>query len=159
MGWSCGSGSRLLALPGSETTTRGFLAPSLILADEAARCPDELLLSVLPMLAISRGRLVCLSTPAGRRGLFFEWWTDGGDAWERVEIPASRCPRISAEWLEEQRRTMPRPWFEQEFLTLFREVDDAVFSFSDVAGILTDDDPVFPQLVLPGGWPGAGGPE
>ncbi len=31
------------------------------------------------MLAISQGRLNCLSTPFGKRGFFFDEWTDGGD--------------------------------------------------------------------------------
>ena len=35
--------------------------------DEAARVEDALYYSVRPMLAISHGRLVALSTPFGRR--------------------------------------------------------------------------------------------
>lgn len=156
------NGSRLLSLPGSQTTTRGFSAPSLILADEASRCDDELFYSLLPMLAVSKGRMICLSTPAGQRGFFHDQWIEEGDAWQRIEIPADRCPRIDPVWLEAQRRTMPRAWFDQEFGCRFTQIDDAVFSYEDVAGILTDDAPVFPQLVLPGPWSGtvgAGGPE
>ena len=36
---------------------------TLLVIDEAARVPDALYFSVRPMLAVSRGRLVALSTP------------------------------------------------------------------------------------------------
>ena len=52
------NGSRILALPGSETTVRGYSAADLIVIDEAARVGDSLLQAVRPMLATSQGRLV-----------------------------------------------------------------------------------------------------
>jgi phage terminase large subunit-like protein len=66
------NGSRILALPGSETTVRGYSAASLIVIDEAARVEDSLLQDVRPMLATSQGHLVALTTPAGKRGWFYE---------------------------------------------------------------------------------------
>jgi hypothetical protein len=47
------NGSRIVGLPGSEGTIRGFSAVSLLLVDEASRVPDELYLAVRPMLAVS----------------------------------------------------------------------------------------------------------
>jgi hypothetical protein len=64
--------SRLIALPNSEDTIRGFSGVSLLLIDEAARVPDSLYEAVLPMLATTNGSLWMLSTPAGRRGFFYE---------------------------------------------------------------------------------------
>jgi hypothetical protein len=64
--------SRLVALPNSEDTIRGFSGVSLLLIDEAARVPDSLYEAVLPMLATTNGSLWMLSTPAGRRGFFYE---------------------------------------------------------------------------------------
>src|SRR5713101_9922662 len=80
--------------PGVENTIRGYAAASLVVIDEASRVPDEVYHSVRPMLAVSAGRLVCMSTPAGRRGWFYDAWENGKD-WHKVKILASQCPRIS----------------------------------------------------------------
>jgi hypothetical protein len=69
------NGSRIVALPGEEGTIRGYSGVLLLVCDEAARIPDALYFSVRPMLAVSGGLLVALSTPFGRRGWFYE--TDG----------------------------------------------------------------------------------
>src|ERR687894_914691 len=87
------NGSRIMTLPGTEKTIRGFSGVSLLVVDEAARVADELYFAVRPMLAVSGGTLMMLSTPYGKRGVFFEEWT-GGVGWERYEVPASECPRI-----------------------------------------------------------------
>jgi len=62
----------------------------------------------MPMLATTQGRFIALSTPKGRRGWFYETWMHGGDTWQRVSVPATECPRISADFLEEQRRILGR---------------------------------------------------
>src|SRR5215211_5428023 len=80
--------SRIITLPGSEKTIRGFSGTSLLILDEAARVEDELYFAVRPMLAVSGGALMMLSTPHGKRGVFYEEWI-GGHGWERYEVPAS----------------------------------------------------------------------
>src|SRR3954452_12711715 len=97
------NGSRIVSLPGSEETIRGFSGAALIIEDEAARVSDALYLAVRPMLAVSRGRLILMSTPWGKRGHFHEAWENGGPSWERVKITAAQCPRISPEFLAEER--------------------------------------------------------
>jgi phage terminase large subunit-like protein len=114
MGMELANGSRIEALPGTEKTIRGFSGVDLLLVDEASRVADELYYAVRPMLAVSRGRLMMLTTPYGRRGVFFEERTGDG-AWERYEVSASRCPRISEEFLEEERGALPRRVFRQEY--------------------------------------------
>ncbi len=106
LGMELTNGSRIEALPGTEKTVRGFSGVDLLIVDEASRVADELYYAVRPMLAISGGRLMLLSTPYGKRGVFFEEWA-GGEAWERYEVPASQCPRIPASFLEEERRALP----------------------------------------------------
>ena len=66
------NGSRIVGLPGKEGTVRGFSAVSLILIDESARVRDDLYKAVRPMLAVGGGDLWLLSTPAGKRGFFYE---------------------------------------------------------------------------------------
>jgi Helicase len=99
LGVELANGSRIEALPGTEKTIRGFSGASLLVVDEAARVDDGLYYAIRPMLAVSGGRLLMLSTPAGRRGVFFEEWTEG-QSWERYEVKAEECPRISEAFLE-----------------------------------------------------------
>ena len=79
-----------------------------------------------------------LSTPFGKRGTFFEEWTDGA-GWERYEVPASEVPRISPKFLEEERRNMPGPWFDQEYMCKFVEAQDQVFSYEEVQAALDEE--------------------
>ena len=92
-------GSRVVSLPCREDTIRGYSGVNLLIIDEAARVPDDLYRAVRPMLAVSGGRLICMSTPFGKRGFFYEAWTKGGDSWQRIEVPA-RAIRASrpASW-------------------------------------------------------------
>jgi len=113
------NGSRVIALPGSEKTIRGISAVTLLVLDEAARIPDELYKSVRPMLAVSGGRLVLLSTPFGPTGFFYEIWEQGGSEWEKFKITANDCPRISKEFLEEEKRSLGSIYFQQEYMCSF----------------------------------------
>lgn len=121
--------SRIITLPGSEKTIRGFSGAALLLVDEASRVDDGLYFAVKPMLAVSGGSLTMLSTPFGKRGVFYEEWTsEAGREWERYEVPARECPRISEEFLKEERGALP-PWiFRQEYECSFEETEDAVFT-------------------------------
>ena len=140
------NGSRIISLPGKEETVRGFSGVSLLLVDEAARVPDALYYSIRPMLAVSNGRLVCMTTPYGKRGFFFEEWEKGPN-WERTKITAHDCPRISREFLDEERQSLGEHWFRQEYLCEFVETEDQLFghdliqsAFSDAVTPLFGDD-------------------
>lgn len=132
------NGSRIVTLPGSEKTIRGFSGASLLLVDEAARVEDGLYFSVRPMLAVSGGSLVMLSTPYGKRGVFHDEWT-GGEGWERYEVPATEVGRIPPKFLEEERRSMPEWWFRQEYMCKFEETQDQVFTHAMIEGARADD--------------------
>jgi len=99
------NGSRVVALPGNEATVRRFSGARLLVIDEASRVPDALYRAVRPMLAVSRGRLVALSTPFGKRGWYHDEWHGSGN-WQRVRITADQCARISPEFLAEERRAL-----------------------------------------------------
>ena len=136
------NGNRFVARPGSEKTARSFSAVTLLLEDEASRVLDDLYNTVRPMLAVSNGRHILMSTPFGKRGHFFKIWSEERDLWEWFEIPAEKCPRISSEFLAEEKRT--NPWFEQEYHCQFLETIDSVFTFDQVASALTDEvEPLF----------------
>ncbi len=127
------SGSRIVSIPANSSTIRGFSAVSLIVVDEAAFVPDSLYLAVRPMLIISKGRLMMLSTPFGKRGAFYnEWCGAGAKDWQRFEVPAESVPRISPADLESERLALGRWWFEQEYLCKFNDAVDQVFSSTDI---------------------------
>ena len=137
------NGSRIISLPGKEETIRGFSGVSLLVIDEASRVPDDLYFAVRPMLAVSGGRLVALSTPFGKRGWFHKEWTEGQD-WHRVKITAQDCPRISPVFLEQERQSMPPLWFASEYLCEFVETEDTVFRHEDIQAMFeTDAQPLF----------------
>lgn len=120
------NGNRFVARPGSEKSARSFSAVTLLLEDEAARVADALYNSVRPMLAVSNGRHVLMSTPFGKQNHFFKIWDEQRDLWEWFEIPAEMCPRITKEFLEEEQRT--NPWFEQEYHCIFMDSEGSIFS-------------------------------
>jgi hypothetical protein len=132
------NGSRIVGLPGTEGTVRGFSAVSLLLIDEAARVPDELYKAVRPMLAVGGGDLWLMSTPWGKRGFFYEEWTGGG-RWMRVEARATDCPRIAREHLEEERASLGDRWFRQEYLCEFVDTEDSAFPQDLIAQALSDE--------------------
>src|SRR5829696_6378972 len=130
--------SRIVTLPGSEKTIRGFSGAALLILDEAARVADELYFAVRPMLAVSGGALMMLSTPYGKRGVFYEEWT-GGHGWERYEVPASQCLRISEAFLEEERRVLPSWVYRQEYECSFEDTEDQVFTTEMVEQAVTPE--------------------
>ena len=132
------NGSRILALPGTEKTVRGYAKADLVVIDEAARVEDELLAAVRPMMATSKGggRLIALSTPAGKRGWFFEAWT-GAEDWTRVRVSADDCPRISKEFLAEELRSLGAQRFSEEYGLEFLDPDESVFSTAIIDAAFT----------------------
>lgn len=108
------NGSRVLALPGSEKTIRGISAVTLLILDEAAAIPDELYGAVRPMLAVSKGRLVLMSTPRGEQGFFYDTWAKSR-GWEKIEVPWQQCPRIDPAFIEEERLERGNAWVAQEY--------------------------------------------
>jgi hypothetical protein len=132
------NGSRVLCLPGREETVRSFGGVNLLVLDEAARIADELYHSVRPMLAVSQGRLVALSTPFGQRGWFYREWAGGGP-WRRFQVGWRDCPRISADFIREETRAMGEAWVRQEYETLFTALEGLVYP--DFPRALIDDWP------------------
>jgi hypothetical protein len=84
-------------------------------------------MSIRPMLAVTSGDLIMLSTPYGKRGAFYEAWTQGL-GWERYQVTAEECPRISPEFLEEERFSLPDFVYRQEYECSFEETEDQLFT-------------------------------
>jgi hypothetical protein len=120
------NGSRIVCLPGKEETIRSFSSVNLLIIDEAARVPDDLYKSVRPMLAVSHGRLIALSTPWGQRGWFFKAWTDS-PGWERIKVDWKGCPRITADFILHERINVGDSWVAQEYECSFEALEGLVY--------------------------------
>jgi hypothetical protein len=129
-------GGRIISLPGSEATIRCYSGVTLLVVDEASRVDDQLYMALRPMVAVSAGRLIALSTPFGRRGWWFEAWRSQ-EQWERYEVPAMQCPRISAAFLAEEQRALGPWWFQQEYRCVFGETTDQLFGYDVVMAAIT----------------------
>ena len=122
------NGSRIISLPGSEHSVRGYTA-DLIVADEASQIPDDLFFTISPMLAVTGGTLIVMSTPRGRRGFFWRAW-EQDKTWEKISVVAWECPRIPDDFLQEEKTRMQPDWFSQEYECQF---------ISDEGSLLSED--------------------
>src|SRR5262249_55152941 len=109
----------------------------LLIIDEAARVPDDLYRAVRPMLAVSAGRLVCLSTPFGKRGFFWRGWegmeaaaedqATGETRMHRGRISWRDCPRITPEFIAAERSSLGDAWVRQEYECSFEALTGLVY--------------------------------
>lgn len=49
-----------------------------------------------------------------------------------MRVTADQCPRISREFLEEERSALGDRWYRQEYLCSFEETVDSVFATADI---------------------------
>lgn len=121
------NGSRIISLPGNAATVRGYSGVRLVVVDEAAYTDYDLLDALWPMVAVSHGRLIGLSTPNGKRGWFWELWSQGGTSFQRVEVPVTQTKRVPKDFLTEFRRSRGERIYAQEYLCQFVETTDQAF--------------------------------
>jgi hypothetical protein len=155
------NGSRIVALPGSEKSVRGYSAPRLIILDEASRIPDAVYKAIRPMLARApEADLVAMTTPYGKRGWFYQAWSRS-KRWTKVLVRVAWEPRglklvpsmpedefraywaergviafyspfHSREFLEEELEAHGELWFRQEYCCDFVETEETVFRLDDI---------------------------
>jgi hypothetical protein len=113
------NGSRVVSLPASASTVRGY-TPDLLILDEAAYCPESLWQSLSPSLAVSRGRVLALSTPNGRQGWFCRVW-EADESWHKVHQSSDACPRIDPGFLAREKLALPDWIYSQEYGARFVE--------------------------------------
>lgn len=95
--------SRIVSLPGSEETIVGYSKVKRLILDEAARIPDPTFYAVRPMLAMSQGSIIALSTPFGKRGWFYEAWAQQTDEHELdVQTVERLLEDLNFPWMTEQ---------------------------------------------------------
>lgn len=120
--------STILCLPTGESGygIRGFTI-DLLIADEAAFIPEAVWTAVTPMLAVTKGAIILLSTPHGREGYFARCFKD--DNYAKFHISSEECLRIDKQFLEHEKQTMTKREYAQEYLAEF--CDDLMQLFPD----------------------------
>ena len=131
-------GSRIVGIPGREGTVRGFSSVNLMILEEAARIPKALYLATRPMLAATDGDLLMISTPYGKQGFLYEAWTMPGERWTKFRVKTEESPRISREFLKEEKEILGEEFYAQEYECVFTETLHGVF---DVEALLAAVDP------------------
>jgi hypothetical protein len=133
------NGSRILCLPGGdEAAIRGFSGVRCLVLDEASRIPDSLYVAVRPMIAVSGGSMMLLSTPFGKRGFFYRVWSSS-QRWLKIMVKGSECPRLTPEFLAEELIELGERWYLQEYGCAFVEAIGQVFSDAAIDGAFRDD--------------------
>lgn len=130
------NGSRIVSLPGTEGTSRGFAGAALIVLDEAARIEDDIFASVLPMVS-SDGVIMALSTPWGRRGWFWELHEDAGNGWERHRVTVHESAQWSERRIAEVKGAVGSYVFSSDYLCEFGDTASSVFDSEAVRGMFT----------------------
>ena len=112
------NGSRVLALPGSDNSTRGLTVDAWIVADEAARLNSNLIAALRPMRARRpQARFVMLSTAWSRSDPFWTAWASDDQTWIRLKATADTDPALfAADFLEQERRALSEDGFKREYL-------------------------------------------
>lgn len=138
--------SRIVSLPGTEGTVRGFANVRLLVIDEAARVDDDVFASVLPMVG-SDGQILALSTPWGQRGWFYELCVEAPrNGWEQHRVTVYDSAQWSPERIAEVRSSVGRFVFASDYEAQFQDTDDQLFSTEDVRRAFTPDvQPLFPN--------------
>jgi hypothetical protein len=133
------NGSRILALPGGdEGGLRGFSKVRALVIDEASRVPDSLWVAVRPMIAVSGGSIMLLSTPFGKRGFFFRVWSQS-QRWLKIQVTAEQCPRLTRDFMAEEMVELGPRWYAQEYGCQFVEAVGQVFSDDAIDAAFRDD--------------------
>src|SRR4051794_38208328 len=144
-------GGLAVSLPGDRPAMLRGLSlrhdgPAVLIVDEASRVRDELWATISPMLAAApAAQQILLSTPAGASGEFHRAWSsDSDEDWERVQITADQCPRISAAHLAAERIRLGDTLYRQEYFGAFVSAPGSVFDAEVLAhmfGDHTEDEP------------------
>ena len=121
------NGSLVASQPAIERSLRDYPKIDLLIVDDAARVADDLYRTAQVRVGLARGRAVCLTTPLGRRGFFYEAWRSGCDGWARLEVPAERIDRLPRPLCPNRRRVLGEAWYRQEFACAFEEVVGLIY--------------------------------
>jgi tRNA(Met) C34 N-acetyltransferase TmcA len=132
------NGSRILSLPGTARSVRGWTAKLLIL-DEAAFITPETFTAAKPLVATG-GRLVVQSTPADESGDFYGLVSADDPGWAHYTVRSDQVSTIAPAFLEAERRAMSPDAYATEYECQFGKTGSSLFTTEKIT-----------SLILPGG--------
>lgn len=127
------NGSRILSLPGTARSVRGWSADLLIL-DEAAFIEAETWTAARALVATG-GRLVVQSTPGAETGDFYELVQAEDLDVARYTIRSDSVPTIAPEFLEAERRAMSPDAYAAEYECAFAKTGASLFSLDRIESL------------------------
>jgi Terminase large subunit, T4likevirus-type, N-terminal len=128
------NGSRILSLPGTARSVRGWTAALLIL-DEAAYIEPATFTAARALVATG-GRIVVQSTPADEAGDFYELASGDDPAWARFTVRSDEVPTISADFLAAELRAMGPDAYASEYECQFGKAGASLFTADRIAGLI-----------------------
>jgi hypothetical protein len=134
------NGSRIISLPGTARSVRGWTAKLLII-DEAAFVEPATFTAARALVATG-GRVVIQSTPADEAGDFYELVTGDDPAWSRYTIRSDEVPTILPAFLEAERRAMSPDDYATEYECEFGKAGATLFTAERLASLIlpTEED-------------------
>jgi hypothetical protein len=144
------NGSVIRAEPAGQTGygLRGFTVDKLV-ADEAHYIPEAVFVAVQPMLATTNGTIDLLSTPRGNIGFFYDCCNNKEEFYE-IHIKSEDCPRISDEFLANQRRQLTKLQYAQEYEAIFLDALQQFFPKELIDSCILPPN-TSPPFISPGG--------
>ena len=132
------NGSRILSLPGTARSVRGWTA-ALLIIDEAAFVEHETFVAARALVATG-GRLVVQSTPAEESGDFYEIVQADDPDWARFTVRSDEVPTISSEFLAAELRALGPDAYSTEYECQFGKVGASLLTAERLAGLVLDDE-------------------
>ena len=115
------NGSKIICIPIGDTgdSMRGYTA-TMIIIDEAALVPDIAWDAIEPVISVTKGRTILLSTPKFKKGFFYKASLDT-KTYQVEKISARDCPRHTKEFLDRKQAEKSAVVFAQEYLGEFAD--------------------------------------
>ncbi len=141
--------SRILVRPGTANI-RGYKAHLLII-DEAAQVPDELITqSAPPVLSTTRGRMILISTPHSIGTAFDEACRNRRVYKVFGPVPTSANPYHDPQYLADAKESMPEDFFKQEHLAIQVSEMSNVFAMEHVDAAVFKGEPPAQEVTYVG---------
>jgi hypothetical protein len=120
------NGTGILCFAAGETGEglRGYTIKKLMI-DEGSRMSEEFFIAVQPMVSIIGGSMDIGSTPAGKRNkdgsekFFYKCSKD--PKFKKFYVSAEDCPRHTEKFLKEQKESLSKLAYAQEYLAIFTD--------------------------------------
>lgn len=131
------NGSRILSLPGTAKSVRGWTARLLVL-DEAAYIEPETFTAARALVATG-GRLVVQSTPADEVGAFYDLVTDTPANWASFSVRSDSVSSINDDFLASERKSMTPDEYAREYECAFGKAGASLFTMARINDLVLQE--------------------